>query len=168
MKMRPLVAALLLAAAQLAHGQASELPRPDPVTESRLKGLAEELRCLVCQNQTIADSNAPLAHDLRNQIREQIARGRTDSDIRDYMVERYGDFVLYRPPLRATTVLLWVGPFVLLLAGAGTFGYIVRRRSRSSQAELSLERREAIEALLGERDGEGAPAPGTMKKGART
>jgi len=166
MKTKTLVAALMVCVAQLAHGQASELARPDAATESRLKGLAEELRCLVCQNQTIADSSAPLAHDLRNQIREQIASGRSDADIRDYMVERYGDFVLYRPPLRPTTVLLWVGPFALLLVGAGVFGYAVRRRRVATQDALSPERRVALEALLEESDG--AAAPGSMKKGART
>ena len=84
--------------APLAHAQSSELANADPKVEARLKHLAEELRCLVCQNQTIADSNAPLAVDLRNQIRTQIGQGRDDDQIRDYMVQRYGDFVLYRPP----------------------------------------------------------------------
>jgi len=150
--MRSLLAAALFAAAQWAHGQAAEVSKPDPATESRLKGLADELRCLVCQNQTIADSNAPLAHDLRTQIREQISQGRSDADIRSYMVERYGDFVLYRPRLQASTVLLWVGPFVLLIAGAGVFAYSVRRRRASSaeQPPLTPERRNAIEALLGD------------------
>ena len=76
--------------------------------------LAAELRCLVCQNQTLADSNAPLAEDLRNQVREKMRRGASDSEIVDYMVARYGDFVLYRPPLKLTTLLLWFGPLLLL------------------------------------------------------
>ena len=149
--MRKLLAALLLAASQAAMPQASEIDRPDAATEARLKDLAEELRCLVCQNQTIADSHAPLALDLRNQIRTQIGQGRTDAQIRDYMVERYGDFVLYRPPLRATTVLLWGGPLLLLLAGAGVFVMMVRRRRDPPGAGtggLSEERRGALEALL--------------------
>ena len=145
--MRTTIAALLLAGSTLAWGQASELAHPDGQVESRLKGLAEELRCLVCQNQTIADSNAPLALDLRNQIREQIGQGRSDADIRTYMVERYGDFVLYRPRLQPTTVLLWVGPFALLLVGAGIFAYTVRRR-RSAQPEIPAARRSEIETLL--------------------
>jgi cytochrome c-type biogenesis protein CcmH len=148
---RTLLAAFSIAAAGFAWGQASEVDRPDAATEARLKSLAEELRCLVCQNQTIADSHAPLALDLRNQIRTQIGEGRTDAQIRDYMVERYGDFVLYRPPLRATTVLLWGGPFLLLLAGAGVFVLMVRRRRPASEAgpaELSAERRGTLEALL--------------------
>src|SRR5947207_8496933 len=87
----------------------------DPPLERRVANLAHELRCLVCQNQTIADSNAPLAVDLRNQIREQMAGGKSDRDIVDFMVQRYGDFVLYRPPLKATTIVLWGGPFRFLV-----------------------------------------------------
>ena len=85
----------------------------DPGRGSARVTLAEELRCLVCQNQTIADSNAELALDLRRQIREQIAAGKTDDEIVDYMVARYGDFVLYQPPVKATTLLLWAGPALL-------------------------------------------------------
>src|SRR5436305_13072664 len=110
--MRPFLAALLLALATGAFGQADEVAKPDAAVEGRLKDLAEELRCLVCQNQTIADSNAPLALDLRNQIRTQIAQGRSDDEIRSYMVERYGDFVLYKPPFKATTAILWLAPFL--------------------------------------------------------
>jgi cytochrome c-type biogenesis protein CcmH len=148
--MRTIAAAALLAFAGLAFGQASEIARPDPATEGRLKALAEELRCLVCQNQTIADSSAPLALDLRNQIRTQIAQGRSDTQIRDYMVERYGDFVLYRPPLRATTVLLWVGPFALLGFGIGCWLFIARRRKQAAAGASPLPdaRRKELEALL--------------------
>lgn len=154
--MRALVGAALLAVSLGAHGQASEVPRPDPATEQRLKALAEELRCLVCQNQTIADSSAPLAVDLRNQIRGQIGEGRSDGQIRDYMVERYGEFVLYRPPFNATTALLWVGPFVLVLGALGAFVLMVRRRRSDVGAEaLTPERRAEIEALL---EGETHPA----------
>ena len=147
---RSALAALLLATASLgAMGQASEIAKPDPAVERRLKALGEELRCLVCQNQTIADSNAPLAVDLRNQLRGQIAAGRSDDDIRTYMVERYGDFVLYRPPLRATTVLLWVGPFALVMLGALIFWLVVRRRRAEAGPDaLSSERRSELEALL--------------------
>jgi cytochrome c-type biogenesis protein CcmH len=148
--MRSLLAAVLVAIATAAFGQAEEVAHPDPVTESRLKGLAEELRCLVCQNQTIADSHAPLAEDLRNQIRTQIGQGRSDGQIRDYMVERYGDFVLYRPPLKATTALLWIGPFALLAVGAGAFLVIVRRRRATAQPALAPERSAQIRSLLDE------------------
>jgi cytochrome c-type biogenesis protein CcmH len=85
--------------------------------DRRVADLAEELRCLVCQNQTLADSNAPLAVDLRNEIREQLAAGKSERDVIEFMVARYGDFVLYRPPVKATTIALWVGPFVFVLLG---------------------------------------------------
>ena len=132
-----------------AFGQALDIAKPDPVVESRLKGLAEELRCLVCQNQTIADSNAPLALDLRNQIRTQIAQGRSDDQIRDYMVERYGDFVLYKPPLKATTALLWVGPFVLVGLGLLLWLGLVRRKPAVPEgAPLEERRRKDLERML--------------------
>ena len=126
-------------------------PMPnDPVANKRAVHLAEQLRCLVCQNQTIADSNAELAVDLRGQIREQIAQGRNDDEIVDYMVERYGDFVLYRPPLKATTVLLWFGPPVLLLLGIiFLFRYLGARRKRVEQQPLSDGERQTAAALLG-------------------
>ena len=88
----------------------------DPALEARVMVIAEELRCLVCQNQTIADSHADLAVDLRNQIRDMLAKGQSPDQVRDYMTQRYGDFVLYRPPLKTSTVLLWAGPAVLLVA----------------------------------------------------
>ena len=151
--MKRLIAAAFLAfASALAFGQASEVAHPDAAVEQRLKDLAEELRCLVCQNQTIADSNATLALDLRNQIREQIAQGKTDDQIRAYMVERYGDFVLYRPPLKATTVMLWLGPLALLVIGASVFWGVVRKRGPKTTApEPSPGRRAEIESLLEER-----------------
>ena len=149
---RLLAAGLLALASTWAFGQAEELAHPDPVVEQRLKDLAEELRCLVCQNQTIADSNAPLALDLRNQIREQVAQGRTDDQIRAYMVARYGDFVLYRPPLKATTVMLWLGPLALLLVGVGVFWTVVRKRAPKPAVAPSPGRRAEIEALLDERE----------------
>ena len=153
--MRAILAAWALAAAALAFGQASEVARPDAAVEARLKSLAEELRCLVCQNQTIADSNAPLALDLRNQIRTQVAQGRSDDQIRAYMVERYGDFVLYKPPFKASTALLWLAPALLLLAGGAAFWLVVRRRRAPPDGapELSLQRRAEIEALLEGREG---------------
>ena len=89
----------------------------DPALERRVTALAEELRCLVCQNQTLADSHAPLAVDLKNRIRELLRAGSNDREVLDFMVARYGDFVLYRPPLRGSTALLWAGPFILLALG---------------------------------------------------
>ena len=153
--MRRLAAlAFALALSGFAWGQASEIANPDAATEQRLKALAEELRCLVCQNQTIADSNAALAVDLRNQIRGQISQGRSDDQIRDYMVARYGDFVLYRPPFHAGTALLWMGPFLLIAGGAIAFVVVVRRRrAKPSQSQVAAPRRSEIEAMLdGEKD----------------
>ena len=149
---RAIATALLALAPLVAWPQAEEVARPDPAVEQRLKDLADELRCLVCQNQTIADSNAPLALDLRNQIRTQIGQGRTDDQIRAYMVERYGDFVLYNPPFKATTLVLWLGPLLLLLAGAAVFWTVVaRRRPKMQTPEPEPGRRARVEALLEER-----------------
>jgi len=148
--MRILLAAFALAFAASAFGQADEVAHPDPRVEARLKNIGEELRCLVCQNQTIADSNASLALDLRNEIRGMIAQGRTDDEIRAYMVARYGDFVLYRPPFEATTVLLWLGPFALLGVGFVVLAVVLRRRKRIPEAPgaKSDKQRAAIAALL--------------------
>jgi len=138
--MRTAVAALLSAGALLAaapgHAQMREAPplAADPAVEARVMHLASVLRCLVCQNQTLADSNAELAVDLRNQLREQVKAGRSDEQIVDYLVTRYGDFVLYRPPMKATTVLLWVGPFLLLVGGLAALGLPLRRRARAQGA----------------------------------
>ena len=97
------------------HAQSAKPVAEDPVLEKKVITLSNELRCLVCQNQTIADSNAELAVDLRNQVRKQLSEGKSDREILDYMVQRYGEFVLYRPPLSYKTILLWAGPFALLL-----------------------------------------------------
>ena len=124
--------ALALALAVPAALPARDAPpaAEDPATEARMTRIAAELRCLVCQNQTIADSNAPLAQDLRQQVREMIHRGDSDSQIVDYMTARYGDFVLYRPPLRGSTALLWFGPAALLAGGLAVLVVVLRRRSR--------------------------------------
>ncbi len=108
----------------------------DPANEARLKHLAVELRCLVCQNQTLADSNAPLAEDLRREVREMIAKNMSDQEIIEFLTARYGDFVLYRPPLKGTTLILWFGPAVLLLGGLVTLYVVLRRRSRLSPDEF--------------------------------
>ena len=101
----------------------------DPAVEARLKVLSTELRCLVCQNQKLADSSAPLAEDLRKEIRELIAKGMTDQEVIDYLVVRYGDFVRYRPPLKSQTILLWAGPTILLMAGLGGLWRALRKRN---------------------------------------
>jgi cytochrome c-type biogenesis protein CcmH len=118
----------------------------DPNLEKRVQAVSHELRCLVCQNQTLADSNAPLAVDLRNQVREQLKNGASEREVRDWMVARYGDFVLYRPPFKATTLLLWAGPFLLLLIGLGLVMRVVRRRQPDKA--LSAEERLRAEELL--------------------
>jgi len=126
----------------------------DPALEERVTALASELRCLVCQNQTLADSNAPLAVDLRNQIREKMQRGASERDIVDYMVSRYGDFVLYRPPFKTTTILLWAGPILLMIAGFAVLYFRLARRRAEPKAELSKEDRKRAAALL-RNDGDG-------------
>lgn len=121
----------------------------DPAVEARLKQLAVELRCLVCQNQTLADSNAPLAEDLRREVREMIAKDMTDDQIVDFLVTRYGDFVRYRPPLKTTTWLLWAGPFLLLAAGATVLTVSLRRRAQQTGEDtLSQEQRARAAQLL--------------------
>lgn len=161
--MRRLAAAALLALAPLLapllalilapfHAAADEA-RPtvlDPVAEARTMSLANELRCLVCQNQTIADSNAELAVDLRREIREQVRAGKSDGEILDFMTTRYGDFVLYRPPLKATTVLLWFGPAALFLTGFVVLYRVLRERRRrvADDRPLTDEERRQAEALL--------------------
>src|SRR5262245_10113753 len=118
-----------------------------PELEKRTAALAHELRCLVCQNQTLADSNAPLAVDLRNQIREQLAAGKSEQDVLDFMVARYGDFVLYRPPLKAATLALWIGPFAFLVLGVWLLARRLARR-RAAEPELSGAERERAAKLL--------------------
>jgi cytochrome c-type biogenesis protein CcmH len=107
----------------------------DPVLEKKVITLSNELRCLVCQNQTIADSNAELAVDLRNQVRKQLTEGKSDREILDYMVERYGEFVLYRPPFNYKTILLWAGPFLLLLIAM----FILIQQIRTRYKRLATE-----------------------------
>jgi cytochrome c-type biogenesis protein CcmH len=115
--------------------------------DKRTAALADELRCLVCQNQTLAESNAPLAVDLRKEMREQLAKGASEREVREFMVARYGDFVLYKPPFKASTAALWLGPFALLLAG---IVLLVRRvrRPRAPEPALSAAERERAAKLL--------------------
>jgi cytochrome c-type biogenesis protein CcmH len=126
----------------------------NPQQEERYKALINELRCLVCQNQNLADSNADLAKDLRQQTYDMIQQGASDQEIADYMVARYGDFVLYRPPLRTSTLLLWVGPFLLLLAGLFMLFRVVRQRRRASMAADEVELARARQLLEGGQEDE--------------
>jgi cytochrome c-type biogenesis protein CcmH len=118
------LAVSLLVTSTVSHAQA------DPALDARLKSLFEELRCLVCQNQTLADSTAPLAEDLRREVRELAQQGKSDAEIKQYLVARYGDFVLYKPPVKPTTWLLWFGPFAFLLGGGLVWFVVLRRRGR--------------------------------------
>ena len=121
----------------------------DPALEQRLMRLSTELRCLVCQNETLADSRADLAIDLRNQIREQMQAGKSDEDIKVWLTQRYGDFVLYRPPVKTSTWVLWFGPFALLVvAAAAMFIYLRRRRVHTEAAHLTEAQHRQAQALL--------------------
>ena len=136
---RTLLAALLLACAGHALAIDTERAFDDPQLQARYEQINRELRCLVCQNQTIADSNATLAGDLRREVREMIGAGKTDDEIRDFMIERYGDFVLYRPRMTPTNFLLWAAPVLLLLLGA----FIGIRYVRRQAAEVDSDSPEA-------------------------
>lgn len=121
----------------------------DPALEKRAMALAEELRCLVCQNQSLADSHAELAVDLKNQIREKLKSGENESQIIDYMVARYGDFVLYRPPVKATTLPLWFGPIALFIGAlAGLFYMLSKRRKAPQDQPLSEAEQARLNSLL--------------------
>jgi cytochrome c-type biogenesis protein CcmH len=121
----------------------------DPELEKRVTNLAKELRCLVCQNETLADSRADLAEDLRREIRAQMRAGKSDKEVIEFLTARYGQFVLYRPPVQPTTYLLWFGPFVLLLTGLFIlFHYIKQRRDSISEQPLTAEQRRRADALL--------------------
>lgn len=150
--LRRLLAALALAGALVpAAAQEAKPLAADPALEARVMSIADQLRCLVCQNETIAASQADLAVDLRNQIRLKLEQGQSEAQIKDFMVQRYGDFVLYRPPVKSTTWLLWGGPFVLLAAAAATLVLTIRRRRRDAPpAPLSDDERQRVQRLLGE------------------
>jgi len=118
--------------------------------EQRYKNIIDELRCLVCQNQNLADSNAGLAQDLRKQVHKMILAGDDDEAIFDYMVTRYGDFVLYRPPFKATTFLLWVGPFIIFALGLFVLIRFIRQRKKVVVTELNSGDKEKLKQLLNE------------------
>ena len=124
----------------------------DPAKEARYKSLIAELRCLVCQNQNLADSNAELAVDLRRQTYEMVSRGASDEEVITYMVDRYGDFVLYRPPFRKTTALLWIGPFVIMGVGLLVLILFIRGRTRQKATELTGEEHQRAQNLLKDRE----------------
>lgn len=146
--LRSLLLLILLGSVGVIRAEVEVLEFKDAGQEAQYKTLIEELRCLVCQNQNLADSNADLAKDLRHQTYTMVTEGKSNQDIIDYMVTRYGDFVLYRPPLKPMTMLLWVGPFVLLLSGFVILLKFVRRSRQAAQTELSDADRARAERLL--------------------
>lgn len=148
--MKVLIMAILLAlsAAQLHAKEAAPLAQ-DEATEKRLVAISSELRCLVCQNESLSGSHAELASDLRREIRTLIQEGKSDAEIMDFMVSRYGDFVRYRPPLKGITLLLWFGPGLLLAGGLGALVLYLRRRSKAiDDSPLSAEEQQQAERLL--------------------
>jgi cytochrome c-type biogenesis protein CcmH len=149
--MKKLLILLFCLLPAISHAGEAKDMAADPVLEKRMIGLAENLRCLVCQNESLASSHAELAEDLRREVREQMAQGKNDQEIMDYLVARYGDFVLYKPPVKSYTVLLWFGPFALLLIGAGVLGYQLRKRRQLVQeSELTPEAQKRADSLLNE------------------
>jgi cytochrome c-type biogenesis protein CcmH len=149
--MRAIAFLLLMLVAGAAFAREAIPVGDDPALEARVTRLATELRCLVCQNETLADSRADLAIDLRNQIREQMRAGKTDAEIKTWLTDRYGDFVLYRPPVKSGTWLLWFGPFVLLVAGVAVLlVYLRRRRGHTRAAQLTEQQHKDAQALLAE------------------
>ena len=157
--MARLLALLLLAFASLAHAGEARPVAADPVLEARVSKLAQELRCLVCQNQTLEDSHAPLAIDLKNQVRDMLASGRSESEVVDYLVARYGDFVLYRPPLKATTVILWIGPLLLLAISLLALLHHIRRGTAApaDAGRVDAQAARRADALLGLHPGKDSP-----------
>jgi cytochrome c-type biogenesis protein CcmH len=148
--MRPVCLLLLLSLWALGVvGQPVQPGPDDPAIEQRLKNLSQELRCLVCQNETLADSRADLADDLRREIREQMKAGKSDKEIVAFLTQRYGDFVLYRPPVKPTTYLLWFGPFLLLFGGLiFLYRYVKQRRNAISEKPLTAAEHQRAEEFL--------------------
>lgn len=142
--------AIMFSQISFAVGKEAPLVAEDPVVEARMLRLSEDLRCLVCQNESIADSRADFSNDLRREIREQIKANKTDEEILEFMVERYGDFVLYDPPLKATTFFLWFGPIILLIIGSIALILVLKRRRKQVEEvpELSDAERRQAEALM--------------------
>jgi len=160
---RRLLAGLALAWAAAVHGAIEPREFATPEQDALYRELIEELRCLVCQNQNLAESNAPLAKDLRDEVAKMVAAGKGREEVVGFLVARYGDFVLYRPPLRRDTWLLWAGPFLLLAAGLGGLAAVLRRRARAASAPPDPEALRQARLLL-EREGEG---PSGGRGGAR-
>jgi|SRR5579864_2579612 len=153
--MRVLVLAfslLLLAPSAFAVQPGEQLA--DPSLEARARAISAELRCLVCQNESIDQSDADLAHDLRVLVRQRLTAGDTDQQVKDYLVRRYGDFILLKPPVKPVTYLLWFGPFVLLAIGAlGVIGFLRRRSAAAAPSPLNAQEQKRLARLLADEDG---------------
>lgn len=150
-----LSALALIAASPAPPAPAEDRPLPDAAQEARAQSLHRSLRCVVCQNQSIAESDAVLAADLRQVVRERVAAGDTDAEVRAFMVERYGDFVLLKPPFETGTWLLWLGPFAAILIGAAAIvAYLRARRAAPEAAPLTAAERRRLDALLDRDDAE--------------
>ena len=149
MRVLALITATILAASA-AHARTVFEPRDfsTPEREQRYRALVDELRCLVCQNQTIAESNADLASDLRREVYRMVEDGRSEDEIAVFMVDRYGDFVLYRPPLRSGTIVLWAGPFLLAAIGLTVLAVYLRRRRRTPATPLDAEDRQRVRRIF--------------------
>lgn len=166
--MRPLLLALALLAAVLPPGGTSLAVQPDeilddPALEARARDLSREIRCLVCQNESIDSSNADLARELRLLVRERLVAGDSDRQVLDFLVQRYGDFVLLRPPFKPSTYILWFGPVLVLLVGGGALLFAIRRRRARPAAEappLTAEEAARLDRLLAESDADGGPEQG--------
>lgn len=153
--MRKLFIALICCLPLLAQAKEAEFANGDPEMHKRVMEVSAELRCLVCQGQSLADSNADFAVDMRNQIQEMMEAGRSNREVVDFLVERYGDYIRYRPPFNATTAVLWFGPFVLLLIGVGVLYYnVLQRRKEIKEVPLSAEEQHRAEALLQQESGD--------------
>lgn len=136
-----------------AGAMAADTPLPDPVQETRARALMKEVRCVVCQSQSIDESDAGIAVDLRSLIREEIAAGKSDDDIRAFLVARYGDFILFKPPFKAETLVLWLGPFVVLIGGLGFVIWFLRRRTAAIPPALDQEERQRVARALSQENG---------------
>jgi cytochrome c-type biogenesis protein CcmH len=141
---------LILWAAQFAAAVEPAEMLKDPALEARARAISREIRCLVCQNQAIDDSNADLAHDLRVIVRERLSAGDSDQQVKDYLTARYGDFVLLDPPLKGKTLILWIGPAAVLLLGIAIIGFALRHRRAAVPAPLNEEESRRLARLLDE------------------
>lgn len=149
--MRAILSSLLLILSLSVHANEAALNAEDPVIEARLVKLAEDLRCLVCQNESLAGSNAELAQDLRREVREQMKAGKNDQEVIAYLTERYGDFVLYRPPFKPVTYLLWLGPLLFLGIGAGIWYMALKKRRTLKETPVDEKQIAAAAQLLEEK-----------------